>query len=267
MFSLLPPGVPAVPHDFIHTLDVDAIQISQGKTQNVPRVDAGFIKHTPLRMEDFAVTCPLVPGVPHLVSGSCSSPRAFGLGFLQTPPHDDALALLLAFGSANTWREDFSPRSFCAMPGTHAQHEPRGYRVRWSALLACSADDAYQAVLLEEVDPKINTFVYQIKDVEFSDIVAVGKSNIVDFWVFSCIRFSRKTVVFTVEIEICVKRRPSQILVLETMTNITTRTHLKIVLKQYLDVILQFGPCHFKPVPKVVAILEERNKRIKVIGR
>ncbi|MBP1602809.1 MAG: hypothetical protein H6Q06_2960, partial [Acidobacteria bacterium] len=58
-------------------------------------------------MEDFAVTCPLVPGVPHLISGSCSSPRAFGLGFLQTPPRGDALALLLAFGSAYTWREDF----------------------------------------------------------------------------------------------------------------------------------------------------------------
>ncbi|MCK2149607.1 hypothetical protein MYE70_11115, partial [Marinobacter alexandrii] len=27
--------------------------------------------------------------------------------FLQTPPRDDALALLLAFGSANTWQEDF----------------------------------------------------------------------------------------------------------------------------------------------------------------
>ncbi len=44
--------------------------------------------------------------VPHLVSGSCASPRAVGLGFLQTPPHGDALALLLAFGSAITWRED-----------------------------------------------------------------------------------------------------------------------------------------------------------------
>ena len=85
----------------------DSRQISQGKTQNVSRVGAGFIKHTPWRMEDFAVTCPLVPGVPHLVSGSCASPRAFGLGFLQTPPRGDALALLLAFGSARTWREDF----------------------------------------------------------------------------------------------------------------------------------------------------------------
>jgi len=26
--------------------------------------------------------------------------RMFGLGFLQTPPHGDALALLLTFGSA-----------------------------------------------------------------------------------------------------------------------------------------------------------------------
>src|SRR6266446_1186099 len=58
-------------------------------------------------MEDFAVTCPLVLGVPHLRSGSCTSPRAFGLGFLQTPSHDDALALLLAFGSSYTWLEDF----------------------------------------------------------------------------------------------------------------------------------------------------------------
>jgi len=35
----------------------------------------------------------------------------FGLDFLQTSPHDDALALLLAFGSANTWRRDFHPTS------------------------------------------------------------------------------------------------------------------------------------------------------------
>lgn len=87
----------------------DDREISQGKTQDVPRVDAGFIKHTPLRMEDFAVTCPLVPSVPHLISGSCSSSRALGLGFLQTPPHGDALALLLAFGSANTWRGGSHP--------------------------------------------------------------------------------------------------------------------------------------------------------------
>jgi len=55
---------------------------------------------------------------PHLISGSCSSPRSFGLVFLQTPPRGDAIALLLAFGSANTWQRTFTFQ-FCAMPGTH----------------------------------------------------------------------------------------------------------------------------------------------------
>ena len=50
--------------------------------------------------EGFAVTCPLAPDASRLRSGFCSSPRSFGLSFLQTPPRDDALALLLAFGSA-----------------------------------------------------------------------------------------------------------------------------------------------------------------------
>jgi len=54
------------------------------------------------QMEDFAVMYPLVPDASRLLSGFCSSPRSFGLGFLQTPPRDDALALLLAFGSAYT---------------------------------------------------------------------------------------------------------------------------------------------------------------------
>ena len=67
-------------------------------------------------MEDFTVTCPLVPGVPHLVSGACSSPRIFGLGFLQTPPRGDALALLLAFGCANTWHGDLHPVSSVPCP-------------------------------------------------------------------------------------------------------------------------------------------------------
>src|SRR5712692_5078015 len=67
-------------------------------------------------MEDFAVTCQLVPGVPHLRFGSCTSPRAFGLGFLQTPPRDDALALLLAFGSSFTWLGDFHPDSSVPCP-------------------------------------------------------------------------------------------------------------------------------------------------------
>ena len=62
------------------------------------------------------VTCPLVPGVPHLISGSCSSPRAFGLGFLQTQPHDYALALLLTFCPTNTWCGDLHPTSSVPCP-------------------------------------------------------------------------------------------------------------------------------------------------------
>jgi hypothetical protein len=82
------------------------MQISQGKPQNCPCVGAGFIKHTHPRMEDFVVTCPRVPAVPHLLSGSYPSPRTFVPRVLQTPPHGDALALPLAFGSTHTWTGD-----------------------------------------------------------------------------------------------------------------------------------------------------------------
>ena len=55
------------------------------------------------QMEGFAVTRPLAPDASRLISGFCSSPRSFGLGHRKTPPRVDALALLLAFGSAKTW--------------------------------------------------------------------------------------------------------------------------------------------------------------------
>ncbi len=82
------------------------------------------------------VTCPLAPSVPHLLSSSCSSPRAFGLGFLQTPPRDDALALFLAFGSANTWRKDFHLTSSVPCPAHTAKVQRRRVGgVRWNAWL------------------------------------------------------------------------------------------------------------------------------------
>jgi len=70
-------------------------------------------------MEDFVVACPLVPGLSRLVSGSCSSPRAFVPRFLQTPPHGDALALPLSF--ASTWLDrGLSPPSVETCPAhTH----------------------------------------------------------------------------------------------------------------------------------------------------
>jgi hypothetical protein len=95
--------------------------ISRGKTPSCLCVNAGFITHTSLRKEDFAVTCPLVPDVPHLVSGSWSSPRTFGWDFLQTSPRGDALVLLLAFGSANTWHRDLHPVSSVPCPA----HTPK----------------------------------------------------------------------------------------------------------------------------------------------
>ena len=54
--------------------------------------------------------------MPHLVSGSCSSPRAFALGFLPTPPRGDAVALPLAFGFSFTWRGDLHPTSYVPCP-------------------------------------------------------------------------------------------------------------------------------------------------------
>ena len=89
-------------------------------------------------MEDFAVTCPLVPGVPHLVSGSCASPRIFGLGFLQTPPRGGALALFLAFGCANTWRQDFHLASSVPCPAHTLALRRALQRVACSALFEMS---------------------------------------------------------------------------------------------------------------------------------
>jgi hypothetical protein len=77
----------------------------RGFHSNSPPDKPGAFCCEPRQMEGFAVTCPLAPDASRLISGFCSSPRSFGLGFLQTPPHDDApgsspgqaLALLLAF--------------------------------------------------------------------------------------------------------------------------------------------------------------------------
>ena len=95
----------------------DSHEVSRGKSYSLRCIDAGFIKHAPLWMEDFVVACPLVPGVPHLISGSCSSPRTFAPRFLQTPPHGDALALRLSFGSTSAWTGDSHPQAI-----RHARH-------------------------------------------------------------------------------------------------------------------------------------------------
>src|SRR6266571_338714 len=80
-------------------------------------------------MEVFRVACPLVPSVSHLLSGSCSSPRIFASRFLRTPPHGDALALLLSF--ASTWLDrGLSPPSIETCPAhTPPDHLPRPKRI------------------------------------------------------------------------------------------------------------------------------------------
>ena len=89
----------------------DTPQISRSKPSDLLCISARFIKHSQLWMEDFAVPCQLVPTVPHLLSGSCSSPRTFAPRVLQTPPRGDALALHLSFGSTHTWTGDFHPQA------------------------------------------------------------------------------------------------------------------------------------------------------------
>jgi hypothetical protein len=111
-------GVPTPPSQLPwHAPSQDSHEVSRGKSSSRRCIDAGFIKHAPLWMEDFVVACPLVPGVPHLLSGSCSSPRTCAPRFLQTPPHGDALALRLSFGSTFTWTGDSHPPAV-----RHARH-------------------------------------------------------------------------------------------------------------------------------------------------
>lgn len=103
-------GIPPPPSQFPwHATSQNSHEVSRGKAYSLRCIDAGFIKHVPVWMEDLVVACPLVPNVPHLISGSCSSPRTCAPRFLQTPPHGDALALCLSFGSTSAWTGDSHP--------------------------------------------------------------------------------------------------------------------------------------------------------------
>jgi len=94
-----------------HATSQGAWEVSRGKRSYRPCIDAGCIKHSPLWMEGFAVACPLAPTGPHLLAGSCSSPRTVVPRCLQTPPRGGALALPLSFGSTSTWTGDFHSRA------------------------------------------------------------------------------------------------------------------------------------------------------------
>jgi hypothetical protein len=68
----------------------------------------------------------LVPGVPHLISGSCSSPRAFGLGFLQTPASRRRPCPSPSLRPRLHLARGLAPRSLCAMPDTLDRAKARG---------------------------------------------------------------------------------------------------------------------------------------------
>ena len=85
---------------------LDNQQISQGKTQNVPRVDAGFIKYTPCgwRTSRSRARSSRV----HHTSYPVPVRRPARVAWASSSPHVvvGALALLLACGAAITWHED-----------------------------------------------------------------------------------------------------------------------------------------------------------------
>ena len=129
MLALGPPGFPAVPRDCSPTVDLDARPRSRGKTLGLRCVDAGLSTHTPPRLEDFAGTGLLVPGGPPLVSGSGASPRLCGVGCLRPPPRGGALALFLAFGCANPWRQHCHLARAGPCPAHTPQLSGAGHRV------------------------------------------------------------------------------------------------------------------------------------------
>jgi hypothetical protein len=99
----------------------DSHQVCRGRSYSLRCIDAGCRKPGPLWLEAFGVAGPLVPNVPHRLSGSWSSPRTCAPRFLPTPPHGDALALRWSFGSTFTWTGDSHPPAV-----RHARHTRRG---------------------------------------------------------------------------------------------------------------------------------------------
>ncbi len=102
----------------------DSEQASRGKTCDLPHVDAGFIKRALQRMEDFVVTCPLVPGyatprIRFLFVAPC-----FRIGLPSDPASrrrpcpSPSLRLLCVY-----LRRRLSPRKSPVMPGTHVVNQ------------------------------------------------------------------------------------------------------------------------------------------------
>jgi len=109
----------------------DTAQTSRGKTDSLPHPPPD-LRFASLVDMDFVVDWPLVRRS-RLVSGSCSSVPAFAPRFLQTPPHDDALALRYPFTSTRLGR-GLSPPS-CRPSPAHNLSPPPGLCVFFNGFI------------------------------------------------------------------------------------------------------------------------------------
>jgi len=121
---------------WVNSLAPTAQQISRGKTRYLHCIDAGFTtsgspcgtKCTPTADGGLRVTCPLAPGASRLISGfsrragpRCSSPRSFGLGFLQTRLATTPLPFSLPSALRKPGHRTFTYKVTC-----HARHTRPG---------------------------------------------------------------------------------------------------------------------------------------------
>ena len=107
-----------------------------GKTPNCPCIDARIYKAHPTRGWRTWWSRAHSSRVYH-TSYPVPVRRPARLDWASSRRHlaMNALALLLAFGSAGYLARGLPPREFCAMPGTHAGPEPRGLPRRLQALV------------------------------------------------------------------------------------------------------------------------------------
>jgi hypothetical protein len=104
----------------------DARPISQGTTPTGPRVDAGWITHTPGGGRTSPSRARSSRVVPPRVSGACASPCACGWGGLPPPPRGGRPCPAPRRRRRDHLARGLAPRSRCATPCTHGQIQRRG---------------------------------------------------------------------------------------------------------------------------------------------
>jgi hypothetical protein len=102
----------------------DIPPLSQGKRSYLPCIGTRFMKHSPFVDGGLCGRVPARPDctTPHIGFVSLAPP--FAPGFLQTPPHGDALALHWSFGSTTPGQGTFTPKHD-RLHGTHARRSAR----------------------------------------------------------------------------------------------------------------------------------------------